>query len=338
MVKYREKDFENKFCALIENAPFSVLEPQKARMMATLKALAQHYLPSVVEQFSPEMASSRAEGFFGLLKNLDGHEPLAMPEMLESVRQLGHQALFRSQRQKVPALEFALMAEGDQKLLGLFAQQTIAKERNVADTIANHLGSEQLMRKAGPWPDCCHTARVHRLPCGHLIYARIEDDWEGPLIGIGDIPERWRRHVFPLPVDPVHQITRVTPSPSKSHNWSFSDIEKRFERWFSDAQRSQEIQRILSGALTELEGLLVPVREGADDDTILDPGTIPLPGARDMHPSRRSPLARTSGRPGRRRRSGRRHCRLCGDAGHDRRTCPQRRRGRNPGNSLEYED
>lgn len=131
--------------------------------------------------------------------------------------------------------------------------------------------------------DCCDTHYSYRLPCRHLLLKRMKEREENPpYIQIDDFDPRWL-HNYDVNViqTKANTVSLRATTTIKDNDWSYTACIDRLEKYFTNAKRSESIQKVFMEALEKLENL---EHESGDASFIRPPNSLLIPGAPGRHP------------------------------------------------------
>ena len=122
---------------------------------------------------------------------------------------------------------------------------------------------------------------MYGLPCKHLLLQRIKED-RYPLLCLDDFPSRWI-HSFDSQSIQVTSIITTVVKQTPPTDYSYNGCIARFEKYISNAHRSQEIHEVLDNCISQLTS--VEHQAGSDSETELKPPTtVSLSGRPFAHP------------------------------------------------------
>lgn len=268
------------------------------------------WLPSIIDHYVhyDNTTTNRVEGFFGSLKNLLDHKQQSLSNIVRAIHIRAERLKINSINESQIMLPEQLMSPNDAKKIGNFPSAFILSEfRNIE--------TEGVIKSDLPDENCCHNQMIYDLPCKHLILKRIEID-AYPLLSIEDIPKRWM-HEVNEDLPQRKEISIIPAQKIKEKTWDYSECIDKFEKYFSIAYRSQEVQEILDNTLDTLSS--IEHSDVNEEKPILPPKNLLIAGAPYMHP--RNNVDRKSGTP---RKKKKYKCSLCGSEDHTAPRCPKR--------------
>jgi hypothetical protein len=153
------------------------------------------------------------------------------------------------------------------------------------------------------------------------------------MLSLEDIPPRWRRQHISRESVVSHRAMRMSGDGRlPDDQYSFANLSARFDPYLSAATRDPRLQECIDDCLRRCEALRTQMSQSSTGGrgtsavpVLSDPLILPTAGRHNIHPSRRSPLARRMGssnkKPGKPKKRIVRRCSLCKQTGHNAQTC-----------------
>ena len=246
-----------------------------------------------------DWTTNRAEGFFGMFKQRFGFKRFTLRNLAKNLIIQGKTMIvdslrsIKSTNEKYAGLDCVQI--GDIERIGARALAIIAFE--MVQFLA-HSDSSQcrlcLLRQTCP---------ELALPCRHVMDSCV-------FLCADALHPRYLRHFNEVTIESVQRVRLVD---SDMLTTKYSDIMARFAPFASAAAHNPEIFSILKNALTQLEEVTVTPNDGM-------PSTISTQGKFSTHPARHVVLG---GRPKEKHQY---KCSICHMTGHNKATCPERRK------------
>ena len=299
---------EDEFLEVCEDHIRSNPGAKSSKLLTGLLTEREHWLPSITGQYThcDNETSNRVEGFFGTLKKLIDHKTQTLARLVRAVYLRSERMLLTSLNDRQMSLPDDLMSDDDVAQVGNYAlAMCLSEYMDLHDkgVLTNEYSAT-----------CCNNHAMFDLPCRHLLLQRMKEDC-CPLLSIDDIPQRWRRSIQIEERSP-NTVERVALTKNDNdQEWSYSACVAKFERYFSNARRSEKVRMVLNDALDILHS--VEHAAGSDADDLLPPDNMLLPGAHEVHPRRHVDL------PGAKRTRKKYKCSLCGNTDHTAPRCPK---------------
>jgi hypothetical protein len=297
--------------------------PSEMRVIEWLQGNLEHYCPELIFDLTGIQVSSRVEGFFGILKQRLGHVLVTLAELAIAIHDLAVSAFMkRIIPGRKPFCAAFILAICDQFHIGDRAAKLVQEAGKLMRSWRWEIDAFDL--DAANERRCCSIAKRWKLPCIHLLLARIVEDVK-PLLTLRDFPKRVILSYPHFTGFVSHDVVEIAMLPAlRNMKFEYAEVMARLE----------PIVNAACGGDARAQGALLDIFESFNALNIIrppagvtyDPVVPKLQGRRNMHPSQNSSLART----GKKGRSTRRKkvacCSRCHQPGHNKTSCPLNRR------------